>query len=619
MGQPDRFSFESLQSFPEGLKFLRKRSRLTQVELARAVGYSREQITHLESGRRKPDPTTIAALFIPALNLRDEPELASHLLGLAEATRRDSPTSAPETEADDEIDAAHRAEEEDARAGHHAAAEAAELAQGDLVEAARQYHLARDFKAAADVLLDQGQVLGNQGRAPEAVEVIDQILADLYEQTDLRDQSDILRRLLTTRGDLLLNTARAEEAEADYREAFALASGAVRTTLIYRLAVSLTQRGRAAEALAMAQQAYHDLPPQHLLIRAQLKIVESGAFMALGRFDEAEQANLEALALADQLALAMPFMVAGLRARANNALGAVNAIHHRPAAALSYWKNAVDTARLAGLRSLEYRCQGNIANLLYETGDLVGAMEACETAIEGLQSVGDLHGMARFLHLRANLLYTRGEIDASLDLAEQACRVKEQLGDRHSLLVSLSQQIKSLFALGRLDEAGGILDQRMAELDQLGDDRLRGYWLMLLSELYMLSCDQVRAQDAVRSAMALPITSEEIKLQGDCRNHLAMALLAGGDVANAASSLSSETTGMPEIEFEHDLIAGLLDLAGGNPTATAQRVESIARRAHEQGYLIFELRANRLLQALSDPLPCEVFAAFVYGAITSAR
>src|SRR5260221_9335422 len=105
MGRSARTSFEHVHSFREGLKFLRKRSRLTQVELARAVGYSREQITHLESGRRKPDPTTIAALFIPALNLLDEPELAARLLSLAEATRRDSPADESQTQSDRRLDA----------------------------------------------------------------------------------------------------------------------------------------------------------------------------------------------------------------------------------------------------------------------------------------------------------------------------------------------------------------------------------------------------------------------------------------------------------------------------------------------------------------------------------
>lgn len=74
-------------NFGEALRFLRKRSRLTQDELGLAVGYSREQIARLENGSRLPDLAVIAALFIPALELKSQPLLAQQLLELAGQTR----------------------------------------------------------------------------------------------------------------------------------------------------------------------------------------------------------------------------------------------------------------------------------------------------------------------------------------------------------------------------------------------------------------------------------------------------------------------------------------------------------------------------------------------------
>jgi tetratricopeptide (TPR) repeat protein len=603
------------------LKYLRKRSLLTQVELGRAVGYSREQINHLESGRRNPDPTTIAALFIPALDLEHNVELASRLLTLAEATRTASAGNTAEATASIPLAAADHSVEAAARSAHHLAAEAAELAQGDILEAAQQYFLADEFKAAADVLFDQGPYLSSQGRAHEAIEVLDRILAAVRKSETVSDQGDSIRRLLTTRGDLVLNTAQADEAEGNYREALALTSGAVRTTLIYRLALSLTQRGHASEALAMVQEAYVDLPPQHLLIGAQLKIVECSALLALARFHEAEGAGLEALTIAEQIAVAMPIMVAGIRARAHNVLGTINAIHHHPAVALEHWKQAVETAHMTGLRSLEYRCQGNIANVLYEIGDLIGAMTACEAAIDGLRAVDDLHGMAHFIHLRANLCYIRGDVEASLAFAEEACAVKRQLGERRSLLVSIGQQIKSLIGLDRVAEASAMLDQGITDVEAIGDDRLHGYWLMLSCELSLLSGDYRRARKAVNTAMALPSTSDEAKLEGDCTNHLAMVNLAGGDIDHAANLLSSsEPIGIPEIDLERELIQWLVDRARGDVQMIIDGATATASRARAQGYLIYELRANRLLQALSDPamssLPFSAFPALVYGKVS---
>ncbi len=82
MGEMHRFT-----SFGPALKFHRKQARLTQDDLGRQVGYSREYIAYLESGKRKPDPNVIASLFIPALKLIPAPEAASRLIELAAQSR----------------------------------------------------------------------------------------------------------------------------------------------------------------------------------------------------------------------------------------------------------------------------------------------------------------------------------------------------------------------------------------------------------------------------------------------------------------------------------------------------------------------------------------------------
>lgn len=66
------------------LKVLPRRARLTQRELGAAVGYSETYITRLEGDARLPDPAAVLALFVEALGLRDEPELARRLVELAD-------------------------------------------------------------------------------------------------------------------------------------------------------------------------------------------------------------------------------------------------------------------------------------------------------------------------------------------------------------------------------------------------------------------------------------------------------------------------------------------------------------------------------------------------------
>ncbi|MGE5072719.1 MAG: helix-turn-helix domain-containing protein, partial [Anaerolineae bacterium] len=82
-------SLASFPTFGDLLKFLRRRERLTQLDLSIAVGYSEAQISRLEQNQRLPDLAALKALFIPALGLEDEPELAGRLLELAQSARQE--------------------------------------------------------------------------------------------------------------------------------------------------------------------------------------------------------------------------------------------------------------------------------------------------------------------------------------------------------------------------------------------------------------------------------------------------------------------------------------------------------------------------------------------------
>ncbi|MBN1450578.1 MAG: helix-turn-helix domain-containing protein [Anaerolineales bacterium] len=81
--QMSKIAMERFTSFGDLLKFLRRRSGLTQRELSIAVGYSHAQISRLELNQRQPDLVTVTARFIPALDLEDDPEVADRLLELA--------------------------------------------------------------------------------------------------------------------------------------------------------------------------------------------------------------------------------------------------------------------------------------------------------------------------------------------------------------------------------------------------------------------------------------------------------------------------------------------------------------------------------------------------------
>src|SRR5512146_3225656 len=91
-GQSVILALERFTNFGDLLRFLRRRSGLTQRELSIAVGYSHAQISRLELNQRLPDMATIGARFIPVLDLEDEPQVAARLMELAaELTIQEAP------------------------------------------------------------------------------------------------------------------------------------------------------------------------------------------------------------------------------------------------------------------------------------------------------------------------------------------------------------------------------------------------------------------------------------------------------------------------------------------------------------------------------------------------
>lgn len=75
------------QTFGGLLKYLRRRARLTQRELALRVGYTEAHLCRLEKDERQPDISTVATLFVPALELEESPAQVEQLLKLASQSR----------------------------------------------------------------------------------------------------------------------------------------------------------------------------------------------------------------------------------------------------------------------------------------------------------------------------------------------------------------------------------------------------------------------------------------------------------------------------------------------------------------------------------------------------
>jgi transcriptional regulator with XRE-family HTH domain len=593
------------ERFGSALRFYRKRARLTQDELARAVGYGREQIGHLESGRRMPDVTSVAALFAPALHIADDTQAVADFIKLAIKARSEkqpdqitrTTTTGTQTSVTETLTFSSRVSADAQQ--HRQAAQWAEMAEGNVIKAAHEYVLAGDIKEAADVLTDQGTVLAGQGKGDDAAAAVDAVLALLDAQPGGRaGQSEMVCRLLATRGDALVLSARAEEAERDYRAASELASGAVRASLNYRLGGCMVQRGRAAEAVLLARQTLDEIPTHLSLIRAQLLVVESVGLLGLARYAEAEQRALEVVALADALTPVVPMVAAGIRARGNNTLGTLHALHQDLRSAIGYWRAAIDTARVVGMRSLEYRAQGNIANASFELGELEASSDACALALEGLLSIGDQHGAARFMHLSALLAFMQGDMPNAIAHAKAACDAKQQIGDTSSLALSRAQLGKSLLGNGQLAEASQVLDTAIAEAQRAGNQHIGAHATVSLAEVEIAQGNAAGAEARCRALLALAEVRDDIKIDAAIRRTLAMALFAQHADALAREAMPALAIENAESALEHRLVALLLNNDARDVADRRLALDTLSEEARARRFLLLAQRVAQLRDAL---------------------
>ncbi len=499
---------------------------------------------------------------------------------------------------------------------HLLAARYSEQGLGDIVEAAYHYCRASKLEEMAGALADQGTALFNQGKGQAALEVLDDGIAQARRKRTA--PAGLLRRLLTVRGDLLASSLRAGEAEANYREALALAlqegsAPPVRAQVMMRLASCLTQRSHAPEAFELCRQGLEMLGPGDTLLAAQLTTVQSGVLAIMGHFEEAETSGKRALELSDGLMPTLPDVVLGIRARVYNVLGMVSAIRQRHDDALRHWSSAIEAARQVQYVQLEYRCRGNMGNVFYEKGDLERATQYCAEAVLVLQSIGDDYGAVRFMHTLGNAQYMRHSLDDAIKTLGQAAEIKERMGDRPGHAISLAMQGMALLAQGHVAQARTRVEDALRALEGLEATRVQGYVLIMLCDTQIASGDLHGARATLEQAEHLAGAETDLKWLVDLQNHKALALLAAGGLEAArmiAPQTPSPEAGM-EVALMHDLIDGMLAHLSGDPGAATALFEQVAVQAREAGYLLYEATAERLrdVQASQDT-PAQLAKAF---------
>jgi tetratricopeptide (TPR) repeat protein len=486
---------------------------------------------------------------------------------------------------------------------HRAAAEWSERVASDAVEAAHHYGQAGLLERAVDLLADCEDTLMQGGQSLAAAAVADEVLAQARRRDD---KTDLLRRLLMFRGDLLVHTPRADVAEASYRAALALARGPMlRAHIIRRLATALSQRGQAAEALLLCREARAALGPADSSLLAQLATAESRAHFVLSSYDEAVQGAERALALAGEFAGQLPRQAAETRARAHHVIGTVMRIRRRFDLGLEHMRDAIAAAGQAGLRQLEYRCDLDMAGLLLAQGSTDRALARCAETLPLLQAVGDSYAIAWLLNIVTLSHLRRGELAEALQAIERACAIHAQIGDSQGLAGAENQRATVLLTLGRLAEARATIEQVLATTEATGEKRDHAYYRDTLCMIQMLEGNPAAAKATLRELLGLPAVAGDAKLQLDLLNDLALALLMLGELAEAQQILDAPPPQGAGLSpgLERQLLQGLAQLAHGDAAGAAALAADIAEAADEAGLRLRRMAAGRLAAAAISPPP----------------
>ncbi len=489
---------------------------------------------------------------------------------------------------------------------HRLAAEWSDHVAGDLLESAHHYTRAGKIRGVEAVIAGREETVFRRGQALAMADVLGQATQNVAAKK-LDGNRDLLRWLLSARGDFLSGSSRTAEAEDDFREALALAPNPqVRADLACRLATPLLVRNEYAEMLELAQAVAAQLSPADVLLRARLDLVIASAHYNLGAFDESRRFAEEVLALAAHFEQVPWRMLEEIRARAHYWVANAARIRREPEIALEHTQRALSLSRHAGLSRLENTMLGFMGGLLYDRGEVDASFQVRSESVAKALELGDSYWAAySLIHLSANH-YVRGEPGEGLAKLDQARDLLEMLGDAHGLADQASMRASCLLSQGQVSEARAVMDRLLFETQAQAKPRMFGYYLNKLAMIQLVADppDSASAQASIGRALALPAAEGDPMLLFQLNSTLAMAKLAAGESEQAQAILDASPVqeGLSLwAKLDHALIQGFASLGRGAIEEAVKIAESLADSAG--GYALYRLRARRLLESAREPRP----------------
>jgi len=503
---------------------------------------------------------------------------------------------------------------------HGLAARHCELVLNDPLEACWHFARAGDHAEAADLLVASAADLTATGRSERAADLAAELLGSA------RLAENAARQLFMARGDLLVHTERAAEAEDAYREALRRSVPlAVRAEVAWRLAQCLLQRGQVREALALCRDAAAELGKGEDVLRAHLAAVQSAAHLMLSEFAAAVTMAQAACSIADRIGVITPGIATSVRARAYSVLGITARLRGDREEAAQWLDRAVTAARASGMREAAGRALFNLGAMAYEGGELGRAELLYEEALTEARTIGDGYGAARVLHALGITQKNRGAANRALELFEESCALKQRIGDLDGVANSQHACALAQLCLGRIAEARATISAVLAASEHLGERRSRAHFLDSAAMIALVEGDLGGAWRFIAEAAEAAAGMTEPSLLASIALHRALAEVSAGDIPAAqrdadlaAEQISRAGPGVSVGTLDTVAVTVCVALARDDAAGAAAGAAVLAEQAASTGFVLWERVAQRIAATASaaeagtgPPDPCR-YPALIY-------
>ena len=487
------------------------------------------------------------------------------------------------------------------------------LHQDEPVRAAHHLAQGSDLRRAAELVTAQEAEHYQLGEGVITAAVVEEILGLVRaRQRSAGDGEwrDLARTLLIQRGDLLINTTRAEDAHASYRDALSLTTRSVdRAQLAEKMAMGFYRRGEMEEALSMCDQATTmlgvGLSQDGVRLRIQIESTRLRVLMTLARFDEARQLCENALALVRPVALLLPKLADTVRAYANLALGYIARFQGNNELARQYLLKSVKHAHDGGVASVEADALSYLSTAQRDLGDFDSSEQTGQRALQLAHAAGNEYLISSILHYLSLADYYHCDLDRALWRTERVLQLKQPMGDIEGIVASRLVQSLVLAAQGEADAALASANSAVNEATLLENGWLRGLADYGVGVILSFTDDLAGAERHLLAALATERLKLDVPFYSSAEVYLGLVYVAQGRLHDAAEILDRP---LPygagfSTELLHELVRGMWLLAQDRKDEARVCTEALIQRANQYGFLIYNLEGSRLADCIANPPP----------------